>query len=149
MVLRAYIPIALATVLWGASAQAQDTRPPSDETGKGAVLCVWRIYLAIQASPRACGWQRQPVDDAIDRAIYDIDNFILANSSDHPAREILEKNKRSMVESGLRDPIAVGEMCKPNGLVDFIRRFTSPDHVALETADLLSSPREPVLNPCL
>jgi hypothetical protein len=147
--LRTFGLIALAMALCGRSAQAQDTPPPFDNTVKGAALCVRQIYLAIEASPRACGWQRQPVDDAIDKAVHDVDDFILANSSEHPTRQALEKTKQLSVEGGLRDPVTVREMCRPNGLPDFIRRFTSPDHVALETANILSIPREPLLNPCL
>jgi hypothetical protein len=48
-----------------------------------------------------------------------------------------------------RSAQAQDEMYRPNGLPDFIRRFTSPDHVALETAHIPSIPREPLLNPCL
>jgi hypothetical protein len=52
-----------------------------DKSGRGAVLCIWAIYLSIQATTADCGWTRRPVDDAIDEAIAAIDEFILANSS--------------------------------------------------------------------
>jgi hypothetical protein len=131
-------------------------RPP-DSSGKDAVLCAWSLLLLVQTSTRVCGWQRQPVDDAIDQAVGDIDNFILANSSEHPSREALDKTKQLLAEGALREfegilhnPRALHEACNvPGGLPDTIRRFTSPGRLAHYTSDLLSIPREPRWNPCL
>jgi hypothetical protein len=147
---RIFVVFALTAALWSIAVRADDMRPPEgDHSGKGAVLCVWWIFLAIQASPRVCEWQRQPVDDTIDKAVGDIDEFIIANASQHPDREALEKTKRSMIESILRDPAGTRETCKPFGFADRMRRFTSPDGIARITSDLLSIPREPRMNPCL
>jgi hypothetical protein len=66
-----------------------------DKSGAGAVLCSWSIYLSIQNQVAACALPRRPVDDAIDQAIVAIDEFILANSSLHPSKPMLEDFKRS------------------------------------------------------
>src|SRR5258708_2715282 len=65
-----------------------------DKSGAGAVLCLWSIYLSVQAQTAACALPRRPVDDAIDQAIVAIDEFVLANSSLHPTRPMLEDFKR-------------------------------------------------------
>src|SRR5258705_94023 len=57
-----------------------------DNSGRGAVLCIWAIYLSIQAQTAHCGLARRPVDDAIDEAIVAIDEFIIKNSSLRPTR---------------------------------------------------------------
>ena len=67
-----------------------------DTTGAGAVLCVWAIYLSVQAQTAACALSRRPVDDAYDEAIVAIDEFILANSSSHPTRPMLENLKHDL-----------------------------------------------------
>jgi hypothetical protein len=69
-----------------------------DKSGAGAVLCSWSIYLSIQIQTTACVLPRRPVDEAIDQAIVAIDEFILANSSLHPTRPMLEDFKRSAAE---------------------------------------------------
>src|ERR1051326_4608791 len=61
-----------------------------DKSGKGAVLCAWSIYLSVKAGTAACGLPRRPVDGAIDKAISQMDEFIIANSSLHPFRAALE-----------------------------------------------------------
>jgi hypothetical protein len=73
-----------------------------DKSGAGAVLCSWSIYLSIQSQLAACALPRRPVDDAIDAAIAAIDEFILANSSLHPTKPMLEAFKRNAAESELR-----------------------------------------------
>jgi hypothetical protein len=66
------------------------------------LLCSWSIYLSIQTQTAACALPRRPVDDAIDQAIVAIDEFILANSSLHPTKPMLEDFKRGAAESELR-----------------------------------------------
>jgi hypothetical protein len=120
-----------------------------DKSGAGAVLCVWSLYLSIQAQTAACALPRRPVDDAIDQAVVDIDEFILANSSLHPTRPMLEKFKRDAAEGEInsarrwRGP----QFCKNQDLEGF--RSPSPEQVRSSVKALLAIPREPVMNPCL
>jgi len=120
-----------------------------DETGSGAVLCVWSIYLETQAATKACGLKRRPADDAIDRAILDIDDFIIANSSLHPTRAALEDFKQRTNEVFLHDLERrdFRKYCDGADLEGL--RSETPDGVASSIRALLATPREPVMNPCL
>jgi hypothetical protein len=52
-----------------------------DKSGKGAVLCLWEIYIATKIYLETCTSTRGPELEAdIDRAIDQINNFIVENS---------------------------------------------------------------------
>jgi hypothetical protein len=119
-----------------------------DKSGAGAVLCTWSIYLSIQAETAACALSRRPVDDAIDQAIVAIDEFILANSSLHPTRAMLENFKRNAAASAVSGARQLGpQFCKREDLEMF--RSPSPEKIQAGVKALLAVPREPVMNPCL
>jgi hypothetical protein len=120
-----------------------------DKSGAGAVLCSWSIYLSIQTQTAACALPRRPVDDEIDQAIVAIDEFILANSSLHPTRTMLEDFKRNAAESELRllRQRGLEKACASPDLEMF--RRPSPEKVRASVKALLAIPREPVMNPCL
>jgi len=120
-----------------------------DTTGAGAVLCAWSIYVSVQAETAACGFVRRPADDAIDQAIVAIDEFILANSSLHPTRAMLEDFKRRAAESHLGSLRRQGlqKSCDARNVEYF--RSLSPDQIQASIKALLALPREPVMNPCL
>jgi hypothetical protein len=118
-----------------------------DKSGAGAVLCVWSVYLSIQAQTAACALPRRPTDDAMDQAIVAIDEFILANSSLHPTRATLDSFKRSAAapdrDRVSRDP----QICTGADLERF--RSIEPERLKAGIKALLAIPREPVMNPCL
>ncbi|SRR6266852_5515278 len=119
-----------------------------DKSGAGAVLCFWSIYLSVQAQTAACALPRRPVDDAIDQAIVAVDEFVLANSSLHPTRPMLEDFKRRAAESTLSSARRRGpQFCKNADLEGF--RSPSPEKIQTTVKALLAVPREPVMNPCL
>jgi hypothetical protein len=119
-----------------------------DKSGAGAVLCLWSIYLSVQTQTAACALPRRPVDDAIDQAIVAIDEFVLANSSLHPTRPMLEDFKRRAAESELSGARRRGpQFCKNPDLEAF--RSPSPEKIQASVKALLAVPREPVMNPCL
>jgi hypothetical protein len=119
------------------------------DKGAGAVLCAWSVYLSVRTRTSACGISRQPVDDAIEEAITAIDAFIIANSSLHPTREMLEDFKRRAGEAELRSARQTGmqKYCE-NGFVQHLRSEGS-DQIRASIKGLLAVPREPVMNPCL
>ena len=119
------------------------------DRGGGAVLCAWSLYLAFQAESAACKVPRQPIDDAIDEAIIAMDEFIIANSSLRPTREMLETFKQRVVDQDLNAMRARGleKVCAGGDLQVF--RSISPDQMRTQTKALLATPREPVMNPCL
>lgn len=119
------------------------------DKGAGAVLCIWSLYLTVQAETAACGLARRPVDDAIDAAIVAIDEFILANSSLRPTRAMLNGFKRRAADSHLNFARRHG-MAKSCGSRDIEHfRKADPDQIRASTMALLAVPREPVMNPCL
>ena len=115
----------------------------------GAVLCVWLIYLTIQAATAECGVPRQPSDDAIDKVIADMDEFILANSSLHPTRAMLDdfKHRRMELEMSVLRQKGLQTFCEGPDIKHF--RSLSTDRIHAEIKKLLAVPREPVMNPCL
>ena len=119
------------------------------DKGAGAVLCTWSIYLSIRAERAACGAARLPVDDAIDEAIAAMDDFILANSSLHPTRSMLEDFKRRAAESELR-AMSRRDLQEYCGRHEFKEsRSIILERIGAEMKALLAVPREPVMNPCL
>jgi hypothetical protein len=119
-----------------------------DASGAGAVLCVWSIYLSTQAQTAACALPRRPTDDAIDQAIDAIDNFIIANSSLHPTKAMLEAFKRDAAAEELTSlRRAQPQFCERRDLERF--RSISPEQIRAGLKTLLAVPREPVMNPCL
>jgi hypothetical protein len=105
--------------------------------------------LSVQAETAACKLPRRPVDDAIDNAIAAIDDFIVANSSLHPTREMLENFKQNFADSGLSitQRIGLDKICNGPDLETF--RSVTPEKVQAPTKALLAVPREPVMNPRL
>ena len=120
-----------------------------DKSGAGAVLCVWSLYLSIQAETADCALPRRPVDDAIDQAIVAIDEFILANSSLHPTKTALQNFKRDASASAVAAAHrSQGTKFCSNGDLEMFRGL-SPEKIQANTKTLLMVPREPVMNPCL
>jgi hypothetical protein len=121
----------------------------TDKSGNGAVLCVWSVYISIQAETAACGLARRPTDDAMDEAITAIDEFILANSSLHPTRAMLDDFKRRAAESDIAFAKQQGleKICSRPDLERF--RSINPEQIRTSMKKLLEPPREPVMNPCL
>jgi hypothetical protein len=119
-----------------------------DKTGGGAVLCSWSLYLSVQTYVKACGLARRPADDAMDAAIAAMDDFIIANSSLHPTRAMVEDFKRRAAESDLARAQQRGmqAFCQ-NSDIEIFRR-PSPEQIQALVKALLAVPREPVLNPC-
>ena len=142
------VPLALSTPALCQDTMVLGPRQFESDTS-GQVLCVWWIYLAMQAEASACGLPRQPIDDAVDEAIVAIDQFILDNSSLHPTRAMLDEYKRQQVAGFLANArrTDLQKICTGHDLQAF--RSISPDHYRADVKKLLAKPREPVVNPCL
>ena len=117
------------------------------DNDKGAVLCAYAIYVDVQAETAFCKVERTPVDDAIDRAVLNMEDFIVANSSLHPTRAALEEFRRNAAASYVRDATARGRLCHSPEIEAF--RHQEPEKIRTGVAALLAVPREPVMNPCL
>src|ERR1700754_27553 len=113
-----------------------------DTSGAGAVLCSWSFYVYSQGLSEACGLPRRPVDDAVDQAIVAIDEFILANSSLHPTRLMLENFKRDLRGQVQRAPRRMLNCEDP------FFSHSDEEQIQAHVKKLLAIPREPVTEPC-
>lgn len=127
-----------------------------DTSGKGAVLCTELILMEVRYMSQLCKWERTPADDAIDRAINDIDAFVLENSSTPVTQEQLDQQKLDYFshreKPGDTSPIrCVADPVKFDTDMKFLWDIHQQDPAKLTAwiLDLLSIPREPLLNPCL
>ncbi|WP_315713784.1 MULTISPECIES: hypothetical protein [unclassified Bradyrhizobium] len=120
-----------------------------DQSGDGAVLCSWALFLSVQAQTAMCELPRGPNDDAIDEAIVAIDDFILANSSLKPTRTMLDEFKRRAASAQTAQARQAGlqDRCKSRDIEHF--RSIPPEELRASVKKLLAKPREPVMNPCL
>jgi hypothetical protein len=127
-----------------------NTAPRTEGDWKIAALgCTHAIFVFVQAVTAACGWARQPADDAIDEAIAAFDDFILANTSSHLTRPMLEDVKRGVAAS-LRRVSTSRKYCEdPN--YELIRQIgsLSPDQIREQVKVLLSMPAKPGRYGCL
>lgn len=138
--------------------ESNDSKAQVDVSGKGAVLCLWYIYLLLEAATDVCEWDPLPVDDAISRGIDRIDQFIVANSSQPVTLEMLSQAKIRQIEESLgTSPNETARACTfqagdtssfVGGLFE-MRRSLTPEQFDASIDAMLSIPREPVMNPCL
>jgi hypothetical protein len=118
-----------------------------DNSGKGAVLCIWSIYDAVRLVGREChAGQDAAFQAELEQSIARIDDFIIANSTSPVSKEQLDARRAQ----GLRGLQVRGSICAGGAeqLYQMLRR-SGPEAIRAQTADLLSIPREPVMNPCL
>lgn len=144
--MRAFVIFSLATLLLLGPAKAQ--APEIDGSGKGAVLCAWLIYTGFQAQRQACAWEPVPADAAIDQAVSDIENFIIENSSTPVTLEQLAEGRQRQMETVDSCEFDPDDHTSWTAMVWAARQQSEAD-IGRAVADLLSVPREPVINPCL
>lgn len=129
-----------------------DAEVKVDNTGKGAVLCTWSMLVAAANAARECGWEDKP---ALAEAIGRIDAFIIVNSPEPITQEQLDARKAADADQGYETAAGRASICEHTagshsfGEMLWSIHSTSPDQLAALTSDLLSIPREPVMNPCL
>ena len=146
------LPMCLVSVVIAAAASSavlaqNGAPPPADLSGKGAVLCAWGIYEAARAAGRECfNGQDGAFQAELDRSLGRIDRFILANSSQHLTAAQLDERRRQ----GLQQLHQGGDICKGDAVGVYVAmRTQGADALKASTDNLLSVPREPLLNPCL
>jgi hypothetical protein len=127
-----------------------------DQTGKGAVLCLYEIYLGVQAATRMCGWERTKSDDAMDRGIAATEAFIAKNATIPSTLDHVEELKQSAAEAKVLSKDGAAERCRRDpgnrgSSIEFMYmlRTRPPAEIDASFAEMLSLPREPVMNPCL
>jgi hypothetical protein len=147
--------IVISLAMAASSAAAQSDFPEQDTSGKGAILCAYDIYHSVRAATKACHWEHTPADDAIDKALLDLEVFIRANSSTPAPIDTMEWIKRRNAETPI--PPGMAEQCtgfdpeNRGSSMAFIWMIHTQDAETVRAGmqDTLSIPREPLYNPCL
>ena len=120
--------------------------PPVDGSGKGAVLCAWSLYVVAQEVGRRChAGEDAAFQDELGRSVARTDAFILRNSSAHPKPADLAARKAMALRETPAAALCAGTTAE---LYDQFRRQGAAA-LRASTDDLLSVPREPVMNPCV
>jgi hypothetical protein len=123
-----------------------------DHSGHGAVLCAWRVTVDALAALEVCqpGAHEELRQDLVE-ATDAIADFIVANSLTKVTKAELEAyiaRRRTETEAQRN---AAGKVCSPEFLAESLPKMEAVPHDArqAETADMLSVPRPPVMDPCL
>lgn len=128
-----------------------------DTSGHGAVLCIWEIYISVRAGLDICtpGEHKDLRDDLSD-GITAMNRFIVANnippvSSAQVNAAVAARDKRYHDEAAKLAPDKIHEQCTSDETTRLIGAFEqeSRDQRRRRIADLLSVPRQPLMNPCL
>jgi hypothetical protein len=141
--------VVLAGVATVSAAPAQGIR----HTGEG-VICAYGIYTELQFTAKVCNWERVPFDDTLDRAVADIESYILANASDP---SVVERTRANMLAGeAIWNGWPAAERqgyCERQAKAQIMGgipiRATDPRELEQAVRELLSVPGEPTLGSCL
>lgn len=128
------------------SAGGQEGRPPFDQSGKGAVLCVWSIYVGIEQGIDLCEMAPMAGDEHLAPSIRRMEDFILEHTTQGISQAVLDDYKSRVYEQTRQLMGSQSKaMCED---VRMMRELLVGNLVAA-TDDVLSVPREPLWNPCI
>lgn len=128
-----------------------------DESGHGAVMCTWAIYVQIKTSVDLCGSAQAPqLGSELDEAIAKLNDFIAANSlvpttvQAVAAAVTAEENKAKAAVAKLGEG-GFAKTCSNPDIKQMISATARMSHAEWQktVSDLISIPRPPVMNPCL
>lgn len=118
-----------------------------DTTGKGAVLCMLGLLEGVEKIGSECRAGEDPeFQHEVRRSIERIDQFVVENSVPRLTSEQVTAQRAA------RDRMVVPHvsLCgKDSVLIYQALRAGGADKLRASMTDLLSIPREPVINPCL
>lgn len=124
-----------------------------DESGHGAVLCSWMIYVTLRAALNDCPADRfVDLRADLDQGVTAMEAFIVANSVT-PTTVAELRGKAATEEARTRAAASSSgpRVCAAGGVGQMITAFDRMGQPARREAvdKLLSVPRWPVSNPCL
>jgi hypothetical protein len=147
--------IAAATIALTAPGLSDDQKKPDKPVSPAQVSCVEAFYIRTQLITAYCGFARKPIDDAIDDAIAEIDEFALAHfpalfPPGYVTRQKMEDARRNMKQTRLFDPANKKNLCEEGGSDYFIKdmRDRDPDDLRKEVKELLSRPLRRGISEC-
>ena len=118
----------------------------SDLSGKPAVLCMWQLDIAMLALSRQCdSSDDKEFQQELESPVSTINRFIVLNSHRRPVTQSQIEAQASAKVAKFQTP----DICRSD-LPAIYRTLKDRGAAALRasTADMLSVPREPVINPC-
>jgi hypothetical protein len=123
-----------------------------DQSGLGAVLCIWKLYVDALLAARACfPDSRNEVKEDLAHAVDAMNDFIVANNPDPVTKSGLETYiaKRDAEKFSPMPSRLVGTPQCPDGTLLAGIEKESREQRRAGIVKLLSVPRPPVMNPCL
>jgi hypothetical protein len=124
-----------------------------DESGAGAVMCTWGIYVTLRAALDECPAERfSALRDDLSRDISAMEAFIVANSPLPVTKESLGVQAAALRDQSRRArPASEAPACATGDIGMMLRSIDEMGpggrHAMMDK--LLATPRWPVLNPCL
>lgn len=128
------------------SVTADQSRPEFDQSGKGAVICVWSIYVDIQQGIELCDLPPMAGDEDLAPSIRRVEEFILEHTTRGVTQAMLDSHKSRTYEQSKQ-----ALSTQSDGLCETVKmlREKMVGNLVAATDDLLSVPREPLWNPCI
>jgi hypothetical protein len=127
--------------------QQSRSAPKVDQSGKGAVLCLWSIYVSMQQGIELCGLELRSSDADLQRSISRIEEFALENTTTGVSAGDLRDYKADLVEDAKRMSSSSNREGFCRDVIHF--RDNLGAQVIAQTDDLLSVRREPLWAPCI
>ena len=124
-----------------------------DKSGKGAVLCLWEVYIATKIYVETCSPTRdQELEADLDRAIDQINDFIVENSLQPTSKADLVAaiEQRKKIFKGTLSP-GDDRKCPTEAIAPLAAalKLLSSENRQAAVTKLLSIKRPRVMNPCL
>ena len=128
-----------------------------DQSGHGAVLCLWRIYIQARSSLDLCLPNQYPeLRREMDGTIGRINNFIAANSlvpisAQAVAAAIAAQDAAIKTQLQAMGPGGLAKVCAAPAATQLATALAHQSQAERQrfVADLVSVPRPPVMNPCM
>ena len=129
----------------------------SDESGHGAVMCIWTIHATRLAMLEVCpSSDLSPWKAELASALDKIDDFIVSNNLTPISEESLRERREELVD-GLRGEVArmtppdVERACRSGSVEEMLGplRSMSVENFRADLEQVLAVPRPPVMNPCI
>jgi hypothetical protein len=128
-----------------------------DNSGHGAVMCVWSFYVGLAAYLDICFPDKdKEFREDLGKGIDKIDQFIVENSLIPVSKADLEARERSVrTRFSEASPSEIQTTCSASpgdnryGVYASFRSALTNEKLKASIADLLSVPRPRVMNPCL
>ena len=146
------LSFAIATLVSTSMVMAEDA-PGFDGSKPMGVFCMQYLLIAFEAMGRACAWERNAVDDAMDAGLASIDNFIIANSPQPMSKEEVVQSRTDELKFATDFYASHADVCKipPDTFVEYAwgLHTGNPSRIKVGVAKVIAVPRLPTLEPCL